>query len=150
MNIYIDADACQKAAKELVYKAASKAEIKVFVVANAYQNTPVFSWIEFILVEQGPDVADQWIADRATTGDLVITSDIPLAAAVVKSGALVITSYGKTYDSQNVGDALASRDLMQKLREGGAVLKGGPAPYSPKDKEQFANALNKWIQNTKK
>jgi len=144
VKILIDADACPKQIKEIVFKAALKKNIPVFVVANAYQNVPISPLIKLVVVEKGPDVADQWIIDNVGDADFVVTSDIPLASAAVDGGALVVTSYGKRYDASNVKEALASRNLMMELRQGGEIL-ATQKPFGVKDREKFANVFNQWV-----
>ncbi len=143
MKVLIDADACPKSIKELIFKSSLKNKIKVFVVANSYQTVPASSLIELIVVEQGPDVADRWILDHVGKSDLVVSQDIPLAAEAVDKGALVITPYGRIYDESNVKEALATRNLLMELRQGGQQL-GTQKPFGPKEREIFANSYQKW------
>lgn len=141
MKIWIDADACPKPVKELVYKASARLNIPVVLVANSYHSVPG-GLVTSIQVDHGADVADSYIVDHLDPIDLVITADIPLAGRVVEKGALAIDPRGETYDAETISERLSMRDFMQELRDSG-VQTSGPAPYSPKDKESFANALNR-------
>jgi hypothetical protein len=137
--IYVDADACPVKAE--VYRVAGRHGLKVFVVANAFMAVPREPSIERVTVGGGFDAADDWIAERASRGDVVVTADVPLAARCVKAGAAVIAPNGRTFDEASVGMALATRNLMQDLREAGAVT-GGPKPFSPRDRSAFLSALD--------
>ncbi|HEX8166786.1 MAG TPA: YaiI/YqxD family protein [Beijerinckiaceae bacterium] len=137
--IYVDADACPVKAE--VYRVAGRHGLKVFVVANAFMAVPREPSIERVTVGGGCDAADDWIAERASRGDVVVTADVPLAARCVKAGAAVIAPNGRTFDEASVGMALATRNLMQDLREAGAVT-GGPKPFSPRDRSAFLSALD--------
>lgn len=141
MKIWIDADACPREAKELVFKAAGRLNIQVVMVANSYMNFPTTPLIQFVHVDQGADVADQYIADHAQAVDLVITADIPLAAKIVALGAKAMNPRGEVYDEDNISERLSMRDFMSELRDGGLVT-GGPAPYNTNDRQLFANNLN--------
>ena len=143
-TIWIDADGAPGACKELVFKASHRHKTPVRVVANRYQQTPRFRWIVFELVEGGLDVADDHIADHCQSGDLVVTSDIPLAARVVERGATVVRFRGEELDASNVAQRLQVRDFMDDLR-GAGVSTGGPPPYGAKDKARFAAAIDRWI-----
>ena len=145
--IYIDADACP--VKDEIYKVAARHGVKTFVVANSFIFTPRDSLIERIIVPEGPDVADNWIAERVSRGSIVITADIPLAARCVKAGADVIAPNGKAHTESSIGMALATRNLMQDLREQGAVT-GGPRPFSRQDRSAFLAALDLAIVRLKR
>ena len=138
-RIFVDADACP--VKNEVYRVAERYGLKVFIVANAYMNVPRSDLIERVIVPEGPDVADQWIAERAGALDIVITADIPLAARCVKNGAAVLSPTGKLFDDDAIGMALASRGLMADLRSAGAVTRG-PPPLSRQDVSRFLSALD--------
>ena len=142
MKIWIDADPCPKPVKELVFKASFRLNIEVTLVANSYMAVPESPRIRSIQVDQGADVADFYIAEHVSIEDLVITADIPLAAIIVEKGALAINPRGETYTEENISERLSIRDFMQELRDGG-VNTGGPKAYGSKDKEMFANSLNK-------
>ena len=137
--LYIDADACP--VKDEAYKVAARHAAKTFVVANSFLNVPRDPAIERIVVAEGPDVADDWIAERAARGSIVVTADIPLAARCVKAGADVISPTGKAFSESSIGLALATRNLMQDLREAGSVT-GGPRPFSRQDRSAFLSALD--------
>ncbi len=140
--IFVDADACP--VKDEVYRVAGRYGLKVHVVANAYINVPRDPLIERILVEQGPDVADDWIAERSGPGSIVITSDIPLASRCIKSGAAVLRPNGQAFTEASIGMALAQRDLMSHLRETGAIT-GGPPPMAPRDRSRFLSSLDEIV-----
>lgn len=142
MKIWIDADACPRDVKEIVFKASYKLQVPVCLVANAYMSVPKDSLITAIQVEHGADVADTYIVENVNEGDLVITADIPLAAFIVEKNAIGINPRGELYTEENVRERLSMRDFMSELREFG-VDTGGPAPYGPKDKANFANAFNR-------
>ncbi len=138
-TLYIDADACS--VKNEAYKVATRWGWPVFVVANQYIQTPPGSAITCITVPQGDDVADAWIAERCGEGDVVITSDIPLAALCLDKGARVLGQKGSEFTSDSIGDALASRELSANLREMG-ILGTGPKPMQPKDRSRFLGKLD--------
>jgi uncharacterized protein len=144
VKIWIDADACPKVVKELVFKASFRLEVSVTLVANSYMAVPPSPLINSIQVDQGADVADQYIVEHVEKDDLVITADIPLAAFVVEKGATAINPRGELYTEENVRERLSVRDFMQDLRDSG-VDTGGPAAFGPKDKEAFANSLNRLL-----
>ena len=137
--LYIDADACP--VKDEAYKVAARHGVKTFVVANSFMNIPRDPLIERVIVPQGPDVADNWIAERAARGAVVVTADVPLAARCVKTGAEAIAPNGKPFSETSIGLALATRNLMQDLREQGEVT-GGPKAFSPRDRSTFLSALD--------
>ncbi len=136
--IYIDADACP--VKDETYRVAGRHGLHVFVVANSYINAPREDWIERVAVAAGPDVADDWIVERAEPGDIVITADVPLAARCVAKGAEVLAPTGKAFTPSSIGMQLATRNLMQDLREAGTVT-SGPRPFGPRDRSEFLQAL---------
>ena len=142
MQIWIDADACPKAAKELVFRASARLSISVCLVANRPFAIPDSPLIRLVTVRQGSDVADSYIVQHVAAGDLVITADIPLAAQIVARGAVGLDPRGELYTADTIGDRLAVRNLMEELRWAGAVS-GGPASYSPLDRRHFANALDR-------
>lgn len=143
-KIWIDADACPKAIKEIVFKAAHRVNTALMLVANAYQTIPHSDLIRLVIVDKGLDVADQYIIDHVEPHELVITADIPLAAKVVEKGAIAINPRGEIYTEENIGEILSMRDFMKELRDGGTIT-GGPAVFGPKDVQQFANSLNKLL-----
>ena len=144
MKIWVDADACPKAAKEILYRVAERTEISVTLVANSPLHLPPSSFIDLIQVSSGADIADDEIADKCEAGDLVITADIPLAARVVEKGAQALDPRGTIYDKNNIGQILSMRNFMDELR-GSGVETGGPSGFGQKEKFKFANALDKII-----
>lgn len=144
MKIWIDADACPRAAKEVIFKASFRLKVPVCLVANSYMAIPRTPLVSFICVEKGADVADFYIVENVTENDLVITADIPLAALVVEKGAVAVNPRGELYTEENARESLSMRDFMQGLRDIG-VDTGGPKPFGPKDKERFANSVNRLL-----
>ena len=147
ITIFIDADACP--VKDENYKVAVRHSLKVYVVANSYINVPRDPLIERIVVGNGPDAADDWIVENVHDRAIVITADIPLADRALKAGACVIAPNGKPFTPDSIGMALANRNLMQDLREAGAV-KGGPKPFAPRDRSTFLSALDLTINRLKR
>lgn len=144
MRIWVDADACPRAIKEILYRAAERERIELTLVANAPLATPRSPFIRSIRVGQGFDVADRHIAELAQPGDLVVTADVPLAAQVVERGAVALDPRGGLYTADNVGERLAVRDLMDELR-GMGVATGGPAALGKKERQAFANQLDRLL-----
>jgi uncharacterized protein YaiI (UPF0178 family) len=142
MKIWIDADACPKIVKEVVYRASARLNIPVCLVANSYLSVPHAPTISFVQVDQGADVADQYIADHVEEVDLVITADIPLASLIIEKNAIAINPRGEVYTEDNISERLSMRNFMQDLRDGG-MNTGGPPPLGAKDKEKFTNSLNR-------
>jgi len=142
--LYIDADACPRVVKELIFKASIKRRVPVVMVANRVVETPKTRWITAVTVPAGPDVADQYIVDHVKPGDLVITGDIPLAALVLEKKVLAVDHRGKEFTGSNIKERLSIRDFSADLREAG-VQTGGPKAFSPKDREGFANALDRCL-----
>jgi uncharacterized protein YaiI (UPF0178 family) len=148
MQIWVDADACPGEIKELLFRAAERKKIKLTLVANQSLRIPRSEFIETLLVRDGANVADRRIVELAAPGDLVVTADIPLAADVVAKGAEAIDPRGTLYTHINIGERLAMRDVLDQLRGGGHVG-GGPANFSAKDRQAFANQLDRWLAKTK-
>jgi uncharacterized protein YaiI (UPF0178 family) len=146
-EIYVDADGCP--VKDETYRVAKRHALVVHVVANAWIATPADESIRLAKVSGGFDAADDWIAERAGPGDVVVTGDIPLAARCLKKGAAVIGTTGKPFTADSIGGALASRELFAHLRESGAVTRG-PAPFGKKDRSRFLEALEHAIQAAKR
>lgn len=138
-RIYIDADACPVKAE--VFRVAERYGLKVFVVSNGWINTQRAPWIEQVVVEAGPDIADDWIAERAGPGDIVITSDIPLADRCLKAGAQALKPNGQAFTPDSIGSALAGRMVGEHLRSIGAAT-SGPPPFGPADRSRFLQALD--------
>ena len=145
--IYVDADACP--VKDEVYRVAARYGLHVYVVANSFMTLPREPWIERVVVSDGFDAADDWIAERVGPGAIVITADVPLASRCVKAGATAIGPNGKPFTDASVGMALATRNLMQGLREAGAIT-GGPKPFSPKDRSAFLGALDSAVRRAQR
>lgn len=143
LHIYVDADACP--VKDEIYRVARRLELRVTLVSNSWMRVPAEPWLELVVVNAGLDEADDWIADRATAADVVITADIPLAARCVKAGARVLGPKGDEFTDDNVGNALATRDLLADLREAGAIT-GGPAPLTKRDRSNFLRELDRVIE----
>ncbi len=144
MRVWIDADACPKAAKEQVVKFALKRRFQVLLVAGQAQIKPAFALVQLIVVPSGPDAADDYLVAHAEPGDLVICSDVPLADRLVKKGVLALDPRGKVFDERNMGERLAVRNLFTDLREQGQAG-GGPAAYSERDRQAFANTLDRLL-----
>lgn len=142
MEIWVDADACPSAIKEILFRAAERAQVSTTLVANTALRTPPSPFIRSLRVAKGFDVADHRIAQLVRPGDLVVTADIPLAAAVVARGALALDPRGELYSEDNVHERLAVRNLMQELRSSGALV-AGPAALAPGDRQRFANHLDR-------
>ncbi|MPT21749.1 YaiI/YqxD family protein [Ancylobacter sp.] len=145
--IYIDADACP--VKDETYRVAARHRLKVFLVANSWIAIPRDAEVERVIVAAGPDVADDWIVERVEEGDLVITADVPLAARVVAKGAEAIGPTGKPFTAASIGMQLATRNLMADLREAGEITRG-PRPFSPRDRSEFLQSLERAIQRLKR
>ena len=139
IRIFVDADACP--VKPEIYRVAERYGLKVYVVANAFMAVPRSDLIERVIVAEGPDIADNWIAERASETDIVVTADIPLAGRCVKQGASVIGPTGKPFTEDSIGMALATRDLLTDLRSAGAATRG-PPPLSRQDLSRFLSALD--------
>tara|TARA_Y100001970_G_C13902316_1_gene684255 strand:- start:176 stop:616 length:441 start_codon:yes stop_codon:yes gene_type:complete len=141
MKIWVDADACPLVVKEILYRAAERRKIEIFLVANSYLRTPPSRLIKFLKVPSGFDNADEEIVKRVVAGDLVVTADIPLAAAVLEKKCLALSPRGEVFSSETIGERLAIRDLMSTLRSSG-VKTGGPSVLSQTDRQKFANKLD--------
>lgn len=145
MKIWVDADACPVTVKEILFRAAERTGIELTLVANQYMRTPSSSNINSLQVPQGFDVADDEIVKRVSEGDLVITSDIPLAAEVIEKGAHALSPRGERHTKDNIGARLNMRDFLDTMRSSGVEMGGGPAAFSQRDKQQFANELDRFI-----
>ena len=144
MQIWVDADACPNAIKEVLFRAAEKRGITTTLVANQFIRTPRSKVVSSITVEHGFDVADDFIVERVASGDLVITADVPLASSVIDKGGHALNPRGTLYTSDNVKSHLARRDLAEQLRDLGTVT-GGPPPIDKADIQKFANALDRLL-----
>ncbi|MCA1989950.1 MAG: YaiI/YqxD family protein [Desulfarculus sp.] len=147
MRIWIDADGCPRPVKDIVFRASQRLKLAVVLVADRPVGRPSSPLVTSIVVPKDMDSADRHIADKLDPGDLVITADLPLAAAVVERGAQAINPRGETYTAENVRERLSLRDFMMGLRETGELL-GGPPPYGRKDKERFAAALDRHLSRS--
>lgn len=145
-KIFVDADACP--VRDEVQRVAQRHGLQTYLVSDGGIRPPNDPLIELVIVTQGADAADDWIAERIGSGDIAVTNDIPLADRCVKAGALVLRSNGETLDENSVGSALATRDLMTGLRETGAVT-GGPRPFSKQDRSRFLDGLERAVQAAK-
>ncbi|QNK02369.1 YaiI/YqxD family protein [Dyella telluris] len=143
-QIWVDADACPAAIKEVLFRAAEREQVQVTLVANQWLRTPPSRFVRAIQVPGGFDVADNEIVDRVTAGDLVVTQDIPLAAAVIAKGALAVHPRGELYTPDTIAQRLSMRNFMDELR-GAGVDTGGPAAFHARDKQAFANQLDRWL-----
>ena len=139
IRIFVDADACP--VKNEVYRVAERYGLQVYVVANTFMQVPRGGLIELVVVAAGPDIADDWIAERAGATDVVITADVPLAARAFRTGASVISPTGKAFDDDSIHMALATRNLLTDLRSAGAETRG-PKPLSRQDVSRFLSALD--------
>lgn len=149
MRIWIDADACPRPARDLVVKFALKRKLAVIMVAGQAVAKPAFAVVQLIVVPSGPDAADDYLVEHALPGELVICSDVPLADRLVKKGVAALDPRGKEFDERNMGDRLAVRNLFTELREQGQVG-GGQAPYGEREKQAFANALDRILTRLSK
>lgn len=144
MKIWVDADACPRIIKEIVFRASDRLKTPVVLVANmgmAKHHTPL---VTSVLVPEGPDVADDYIAEHVAPVDLVITADIPLAARIVEKGGVALDPRGELYTEDNVGERLSYRDLLQELRSAG-LAHGGPGQFGLPDRQRFASALDRTL-----
>ena len=144
MQIWVDADACPQAIKEILFRAAERAKVVTTLVANTPLRTPPSPFIRSVRVAKGFDVADHRIVQQIEPGDLVVTADIPLAALVIARGAEALDPRGERYTEGNVQERLAVRNLMQELRAGGDLI-AGPPPFSQSDRHRFANHLDHFL-----
>lgn len=146
-EIYVDADACP--VKDEILRVAARHKLRTHLVSNRWTRGEPDPLINRVVVPEGPDVADDWIAERIGAGDICVTSDIPLAGRCVAAGAIVLSSTGKVLDETSIGMAVAVRDLMTHLRETGEIT-GGPRSYSKQDRSRFLQALETQIQAAKR
>ncbi|HEX3887818.1 MAG TPA: YaiI/YqxD family protein [Phenylobacterium sp.] len=147
MRIFIDADACP--VKDETYKVAARYGLTTMVVSNSFIAIPPSRLIDRMIVDAGPDVADDWIAERAQPGDIVITNDIPLADRVLKAGAVAIAPNGRLFTPDSIGAALASRAIGEHIRSMGEMT-GGPRPFAGADRSRFLQALDEAVNREKR
>jgi uncharacterized protein YaiI (UPF0178 family) len=143
IEIFIDGDACP--VKDEVYAVSARIGLAVIVVANQRINVPADLGVEMIVVQEGPDAADDWIAEEIRGNDIVITADIPLAARCLEVGAFALGTNGREFTPDSIGGALASREINASIRETG-VMTGGPRPMTPRDRSRFSNELDRMVQ----
>ena len=148
MQIWIDADACPNTVKDIIFRASERTKTQVIVVANKPIKIPLTGLVSTIQVPQGFDMADERILEKLMQGDLVITGDIPFADAAINKGALVIDPRGDLYDKENIKARLATRNLMEELRNAGAII-SGPKPLSLRDRQAFANKIDRILTQAK-
>ncbi len=149
MQIWIDADACPKPVKEILFRAADRVKTSLVLVANQPMQVPPSHYIRSMVVPSGMDVADETIVRLLQPGDLVVTADIPLAALVVDKGGHALNPRGELYDRDNIRERLAMRDLMDELR-GSGIDTGGPPPFNKQDRTAFANQLDRFLASQTK
>ena len=147
LHIFVDADACP--IKQEVYRVASRYCLHVPLVANAWMRVPDEQWIVLEVVEDGFDAADDWIVEHVQSHDSVVTADIPLASRCLKEGARVIGSTGRPFTEENIGEAVATRDLLSDLRDTGEIT-GGPPPLTKRDRSRFLQELDAVIQSIRR
>ena len=147
LHIFIDADACP--VKNEVYRVAKRYSLEVTLVANSWMRTPDEAWLRLEVVEDGFDAADDWIVEHVQNHDIVVTADIPLASRCIKKGARVIGSTGKPFTEDNIGGALATRNLLSELRGAGEIM-GGPPPLTKTDRSRFLQTLDEVIQSVRR
>jgi uncharacterized protein YaiI (UPF0178 family) len=147
LHIYVDADACP--VKNEVYRVAKRCGLDVTLVANSWMRVPEERWIVLEVVEDGFDAADDWIVEHVEQHDIVITADIPLASRCLKKGARVIGTTGKPFTESNIGQAVATRDLLSDLRGAGEIT-GGPPPITKRDRSRFLQRLDEAIQSIRR
>ncbi len=147
MNIWVDADACPAAVKEILFRAAERVRIRLTLVANRPMRIPPSPFIHAIQVPNGFDEADRKIAELASKGDLVVTADIPLAAQVVEKGGIALNPRGDRYTRDNIGESLSLRNFMDEMR-GSGVQTGGPSAFSHADRQAFARELDRLLSGS--
>lgn len=144
MSIWVDADSCPAVIRDILYRAAERAQLSMTFVANKPMRLPISRWLRSVQVGSGFDAADQYIVERLQSGELVITGDVPLAALVIERGALALSPRGERFTPENVRERLSIRNFTERLR-GGGLVGGGPGTLDARDKTRFANALDGWI-----
>ncbi len=144
--IWIDADACPKIIKEVIFGISQRLKLEVVLVANSSMFIPPSPLIRLVTVSAGADVADSYIVEHVSENDIVITADIPLAAFIVEKNALALNVRGEIYTEENVRERLSMRDFMKELRDSTGMEIGGPETFGPKDKEKFTNSINRILE----
>lgn len=151
LELFVDADACP--VKEEAYRVAARHKMKTYVVTCLPMRDPSRQGVEFVQVREGPDLADDWIAEHIGAGDICITDDIPLASRCVRAGAVVVTPRGRLYNAGNMGEALATRDLLERLRNEGTLPEqagGGPAPFTKHDRSRFLVQMEETVRRVQR
>lgn len=152
MRFFLDADACP--VKEEAYRVAARYDVAISVVACQPMRQPPYSKATLTVVPAGPDLADDWIVEHIEVGDICVTDDIPLAARCVKKGALVVNARGRLLHEGNIGETLATRDLLEQLRNTGILGEGGggggPAPFTKRDRSRFLDAMEQAVRKLRK
>jgi uncharacterized protein YaiI (UPF0178 family) len=143
LEIYVDADACP--VKPEIYRVAERHGLRVTLVSNSYMRVPTADWLRLVVVDGQADAADDWIAGHTAEGDIVISGDIPLAARCLVRGSAVLDLRGGAFTEENIGEAMASRELLSHLRDLGAVT-GGPSSHGPRDRSRFLHRLDETIR----
>ena len=144
MQIWVDGDACPVEIKELLFRAAIRVKMRLTVVANQSLRIPKSEFLSLLVVTSGANIADKQIVELVQAGDLVVTADIPLAAHVVQKGGIALDPRGRRFTEENIGERITMRNLLDELR-GNDLITGGPAPFGPKDKQAFANQLDRLL-----
>ena len=144
MHIWVDGDACPAEVKELLFRAAARVKVPLVLVANQAMRIPKSEFVSLLTVPSGTNVADKQIVEMLQPGDLVVTGDVPLAAHVVQKGGIALDPRGDIFTAENIGERITMRNLMDELR-GNDLVTGGPAPFGPKDKQAFANQLDRLL-----
>ena len=144
-RVFIDGDGAPRAIKDIVFRAAERRDVRVVIVANRPVSIPRHARISAVKVSSGLDVADDWLVENAGAGDLVITSDVPLAASLIANGVAVITPRGEAYTASNIGEKLSLRDFFTEARESGVIAGGGPPPMDARAVKAFAGAFDRWL-----
>ena len=147
LHIYIDGDACP--VKHAVYRVAERCGLQVTLVANSWMRIPIHDWLKQVVVNDHPDAADDWIVEHVQPYDIVVTADIPLASRCLKKGSRALGPTGKQFTENNIGDAVATRDLMSDLR-GAGEIPGGPPPLNKRDRSRFLQQLDEMIQSIRR
>jgi hypothetical protein len=147
LDIFVDGDGCP--VKQEVYRVAMRYGLKVILVSNARMRAPQEDWLEVVVVDGQFDAADDWIVAHVATDDIVITGDIPLASRCLEKAARVISPAGRIFSKENIGEALASRELLSHLRDLGTIT-GGPAPFEKRDRSRFLQRLDEAVQTLRR
>lgn len=145
LEIWIDADACPNPVKEVIFRAALRTGVKVWLVANKGIKLPKQPNVFLLIAPKTPDAADFMIVEKLKEGDLVVTADVPLAAQVVEKNSFALNPRGEFYNRETIHEKLATRNLMQSLRDSGTIQGGGPPSYTDREKQSFANALDRFL-----